>query len=178
MYNYGLGRIALDGDDDVLDVLSFKAKVLLKKIKQLVKGYDWKQGLGSGSVGSIRRIQGMIALDGDDDLLDVLSFRAKVLSKKIKQLVNGYDWKQGLEFDPSEDPSSYHIPQLPAMSLFLSLTDDSLDSDIPDTPPSPTHGTPFTETTLSTKRSPTASCALRHRVMILTPGQPIPHGRP
>nr|GFC13260.1 hypothetical protein [Tanacetum cinerariifolium] len=51
-------------------------------------------------------------------------------------------------------------------------------SDIPDTPPSPTHGTPFTETTLSTQRSPTTSGALRHRVMILTPGQPIPHGRP
>nr|GEY96790.1 reverse transcriptase domain-containing protein [Tanacetum cinerariifolium] len=30
----------------------------------------------------------------------------------------------------------------------------------------------------STHRSPTASGALRRRVMILTPGQPIPHGRP
>ncbi|GJU37094.1 hypothetical protein Tco_1185448 [Tanacetum coccineum] len=30
----------------------------------------------------------------------------------------------------------------------------------PDTPPSPTHGTPFTKTTLSTQRSPTASGAL------------------
>ncbi|GJR03136.1 hypothetical protein Tco_0526120 [Tanacetum coccineum] len=54
------------------------------------------------------------------------------------------------EFDPSEDPSSDHIPPLPATSPFLSSTDDSSDSDIPDTPPSPTHGTPFTETTLST----------------------------
>ncbi|GJY56548.1 hypothetical protein Tco_0455663 [Tanacetum coccineum] len=61
---------------------------------------------------------------------------------------------------------------------FLSSTDDSSDSDIPDTPPSPTHGTPFTETTLSTQRSPTTSGALRRRVMILVPGQPIPHGRP
>ncbi|GJV35095.1 putative reverse transcriptase domain-containing protein [Tanacetum coccineum] len=60
---------------------------------------------------------------------------------------------------------------------FLSSTDDSLDSDIPDTPPSPTHGTPFTETTLSTQRSPVASGALRRRVMVLAPGQPIPHGR-
>ncbi|GKE90912.1 hypothetical protein Tco_1572007, partial [Tanacetum coccineum] len=64
------------------------------------------------------------------------------------------------EFDPSKDPSSDHIPPLPATSPFLSLTDYSSDSDIPDTPPSPTHGTPFTETTLSTQRSPTTSGAL------------------
>ncbi|GKA94200.1 putative reverse transcriptase domain-containing protein [Tanacetum coccineum] len=83
-----------------------------------------------------------------------------------------------MEFDPSEDPSSDHISPLPATLPFLSLTDDSSDTDIPDTPPSPTHGTPFTKTTLSTQRSPTASGALRRRVMILTPGQPIPHGRP
>ncbi|GKC07494.1 hypothetical protein Tco_0999104, partial [Tanacetum coccineum] len=47
----------------------------------------------------------------------------------------------------------------------------------PETPPSPTHGTPFTKTTLSTQRSPTASGALRRRVMVLASGQPIPHGR-
>ncbi|GKD95051.1 hypothetical protein Tco_1374888, partial [Tanacetum coccineum] len=74
------------------------------------------------------------------------------------------------EIDPSEDPSSDHIPPLPATSPFLSSTDDSSDSDIPDTPPTPTHGTPFTETTLSTQRSPTASGALRRRVMILSSG--------
>ncbi|GKA25830.1 hypothetical protein Tco_0711939 [Tanacetum coccineum] len=51
-----------------------------------------------------------------------------------------YSPASDMEFDPSEDPSSDHIPPLPATS----------DSDIPDTPPSPTHGTPFTETTLST----------------------------
>ncbi|GJY25121.1 putative reverse transcriptase domain-containing protein [Tanacetum coccineum] len=82
------------------------------------------------------------------------------------------------EFDPFEDPSSNPIPPLPPTSLFLSLTDDSSDSDIPDTPPSPTHGTPFTETTLSTQSTPVASGALQHRVMVLAPGQPIPHGRP
>nr|GEV95125.1 hypothetical protein [Tanacetum cinerariifolium] len=49
------------------------------------------------------------------------------------------------EIDSSEDPSSYHIPPLPSTSPFLSSTDDSSGSDIPDTPPSPTHGTPFTE---------------------------------
>ncbi|GJR37927.1 hypothetical protein Tco_1213611 [Tanacetum coccineum] len=82
------------------------------------------------------------------------------------------------EFDPSEDPSSDHIPPLPATSPFLSTIDDSLDSDIPDTPPSPTHGTPITKTTFSTQSSPVASGALRRRVMVLAPGQPIPHGRP
>nr|GEU77828.1 reverse transcriptase domain-containing protein [Tanacetum cinerariifolium] len=56
--------------------------------------------------------------------------------------------------DPSEDLSSNHIPSLLATSPLLSSIDDSLDSDTPDTPPSPTH------------------------VMILAPGQPIPHGRP
>ncbi|GJR61487.1 putative reverse transcriptase domain-containing protein [Tanacetum coccineum] len=54
------------------------------------------------------------------------------------------------EFDPSKDLSSDHIPPLRAISPFLSSTDDSYDSDIPDTPPSPTHDTPFTKTTLST----------------------------
>ncbi|GKA36185.1 hypothetical protein Tco_0722676, partial [Tanacetum coccineum] len=81
------------------------------------------------------------------------------------------------EFDPSEDSSSDHISPLPATSPFLLSTDDSSDSDIPDTPPSPTHGTPFTETTLSTQRSLTASGALQRRVMVLAPGQPIPHAR-
>ncbi|GKG26070.1 hypothetical protein Tco_0399216, partial [Tanacetum coccineum] len=47
-----------------------------------------------------------------------------------------------------------------AISPFLSSTDDTTDSDTPDIPPSPTHGTPFTETTLSTQRSPTTSGAL------------------
>ncbi|GJY50667.1 hypothetical protein Tco_0441514, partial [Tanacetum coccineum] len=79
------------------------------------------------------------------------------------------------EFDPSKDPSSDHIPPLPAISPFLSSADDTTDSDTPDTPPSPTHGTPFTETNLSTQRSPTASGTLRHRFMVLAPGQPIPH---
>ncbi|GJS19632.1 reverse transcriptase domain-containing protein [Tanacetum coccineum] len=69
-----------------------------------------------------------------------------------------------------------NIPPLPTISSFLSSADDTTDSDTPDTPPSPTHGTPFTETTLSTQRSPTTYGALRHRVMVLAPRQPIPHG--
>ncbi|GJV08022.1 hypothetical protein Tco_1345678 [Tanacetum coccineum] len=74
-----------------------------------------------------------------------------------------------MESDPSEDPSSGHIPPLPATSPFLSSTNDSSDSDIPDIPQSPTHGTPFTKTTLSTQRKrvgplPTHSLAVRHSV--------------
>ncbi|GJW32467.1 putative reverse transcriptase domain-containing protein [Tanacetum coccineum] len=79
------------------------------------------------------------------------------------------------ESDPSEDPSSDHIPPLPATLPFLSSDDDTTNSDSPDTPPSPTHGTPFTEITSSTQRSPVIP---RRRVMNLAPGQPIPHGRP
>nr|GEX35865.1 putative reverse transcriptase domain-containing protein [Tanacetum cinerariifolium] len=54
------------------------------------------------------------------------------------------------ESDPSKDPSSSHIPPLPAISPFLSSDDDTTDNDTPDTPPSPTHDTPFTEITAST----------------------------
>nr|GEY14381.1 hypothetical protein [Tanacetum cinerariifolium] len=79
------------------------------------------------------------------------------------------------ESDPSEDSASGHIPPLPATSSFLSLDDDTTDSDTPDTPLSPTHDTPFTEITASTQRSHVIP---RRRVMILSPGQPIPHGRP
>ncbi|GJT79260.1 putative reverse transcriptase domain-containing protein [Tanacetum coccineum] len=79
------------------------------------------------------------------------------------------------ESNPSEDPSSDHIPPLPATSPFLSSTNDTTDNDIPDIPPSSTHGTPCTEITSSTQKSPVIP---RHRVMILAPGQPIPHGRP
>nr|GFB30950.1 hypothetical protein [Tanacetum cinerariifolium] len=79
------------------------------------------------------------------------------------------------EFDPFEDPSSGHIPPLPATLPLLSSDDDTTDSDTPDTPPSPTYDTPFTEITTFTLRSPVIP---HRRVMILSPGQPIPHGRP
>nr|GEZ49580.1 hypothetical protein [Tanacetum cinerariifolium] len=83
-----------------------------------------------------------------------------------------YSHATDTESNPSEDPSSDHIPPLPAILPFLSSGDDTTDSDTPDTPPSPTHGTPFTEITSSTQRSPVMP---HRRVMILTPGQPIPH---
>ncbi|GJU66639.1 hypothetical protein Tco_1252898 [Tanacetum coccineum] len=91
------------------------------------------------------------------------------------QLPPDYSLASDSESDPSKDPSSDHIPPLPAISPFLSSADDTTDSDTPDTPPSPTHGTPFTEITSSTQRSPVIP---HRRVMILAPGQPIPHGRP
>ncbi|GKB47841.1 hypothetical protein Tco_0898594 [Tanacetum coccineum] len=50
-----------------------------------------------------------------------------------------------------------------------------IDIDIPDTPPSPTHGIPFTKTTLCTQSTPVSSGALRRRVMVLATGQPFPH---
>ncbi|GJW26329.1 hypothetical protein Tco_0040140 [Tanacetum coccineum] len=78
------------------------------------------------------------------------------------------------ESDPAEDPSSDHITPLPAISPFLSSDDDPTDSDTPDTPSSPTYGTPFTEIIASTQRSPIIP---HRRVMLLAPGQPIPHGR-
>ncbi|GJV60617.1 hypothetical protein Tco_1466717 [Tanacetum coccineum] len=86
-----------------------------------------------------------------------------------------YSHASDLESDPSEDPSSDHIPPLPATSPFLSSDDDPTDSDTPDTPSSPTHDTPFIEITASTQRSPIIP---RHRVMLLASGQPIPYGRP
>ncbi|GKE82607.1 hypothetical protein Tco_1552607, partial [Tanacetum coccineum] len=75
------------------------------------------------------------------------------------------------ESNPSEDPSLDHIPPLPAISPFLSSADDTTNSDTPDIPPSPIYGTPFTEITSSTQRSPVIP---HRRVMILAPGQPIP----
>nr|GEV12548.1 hypothetical protein [Tanacetum cinerariifolium] len=44
-----------------------------------------------------------------------------------------------LKSDPFEDLSPDRIPPLPATLPFLSSTDDSSESDTPDTPPSPTH---------------------------------------
>ncbi|GKD52004.1 hypothetical protein Tco_1280980, partial [Tanacetum coccineum] len=45
-----------------------------------------------------------------------------------------YSPASDMEFDPSEDPSSDHIPPLPTISLFLSSINDTTDSDTPDTP--------------------------------------------
>ncbi|GJY31484.1 hypothetical protein Tco_0414979, partial [Tanacetum coccineum] len=67
------------------------------------------------------------------------------------------------ESDPSEDPSSDHIPPLPAISPFLSSDDDPTGSDTPSMGGN------------SGQRSPIIP---RRRVMLLAPGQPIPHGRP
>nr|GFB39050.1 hypothetical protein [Tanacetum cinerariifolium] len=65
-----------------------------------------------------------------------------------------YSLASEAESGPSEDPSSSHIPPLPAVSPFLSSDDNTTNSDTPDTPPSPTYDTPFIEITDSTHRSP------------------------
>nr|GEW57849.1 hypothetical protein [Tanacetum cinerariifolium] len=80
-----------------------------------------------------------------------------------------YSLASDTETDPSEDPLPDHIPPLPTTSPFLSSTDNSSDSDIPNTPPSTTHGTPFTDTSLSTQRKrvgplPTHLLVVRHSV--------------
>nr|GEV22670.1 homeodomain-like protein [Tanacetum cinerariifolium] len=71
---------------------------------------------------------------------------------------------------PTIPPSSDYTPAspdyTPASPDYSPVSDMESDpsedsSDIPDTPPSSTHGTPFTETTLSTQRSSATSGALR-----------------
>ncbi|GJQ99628.1 reverse transcriptase domain-containing protein, partial [Tanacetum coccineum] len=90
-----------------------------------------------------------------------------------------YSPTSDMEFDPSEDPSLDHIPPLPTISPFLSSVDDTTDSD--------TLHTPITYLWLNTihlRRPFILRCTynigalLRRRVIILAPGQPIPHGRP
>ncbi|GKC00985.1 AAA-ATPase ASD, mitochondrial-like protein, partial [Tanacetum coccineum] len=108
----------------------------------------------------------------------VILFETPIIAPTIRPSTNytpaslDYLPASNSESDPSEDPSSDHIPPLPAISPFLSSADDTTESD---TPPSPTHGMPFTEITSSTQRPPIIP---RRRVMILSPRQPIPHGRP
>ncbi|GJT67424.1 hypothetical protein Tco_1018904 [Tanacetum coccineum] len=71
-----------------------------------------------------------------------------------------------------------HIPPLPATSPFLSSTDDSSNSDTPDTPPSPTHMIPPVEVAPPSSRIlPTSPSVRGRRVLIVSPGQTIPYGR-
>ncbi|GJS84701.1 putative reverse transcriptase domain-containing protein [Tanacetum coccineum] len=114
-----------------------------------------------------------ISLDSSKDSVGIPAGR--VILFDYTPVSPDYSPASDLESDPSKDPSSDHIPPLTATSLFLSSDNDTTDSDSPDIPPPPTHGTPFTEITSSTQRSPVIP---RRRVMILAPGQPIPHGRP
>nr|GEX63383.1 hypothetical protein [Tanacetum cinerariifolium] len=68
-------RIALDGDDDVLDVLNFGAKVCGAYVETNECSFK-----DDKAIGKRLRFEKRIALDGDDDVLDVLdvlSFRAK-----------------------------------------------------------------------------------------------------
>ncbi|GJX52025.1 hypothetical protein Tco_0280394 [Tanacetum coccineum] len=65
--------------------------------------------------------------------------------------------------DPSEDPSSDHIPQLPVTLPFISSTDDSSESGTPDTPPLPTHEIPPVEVAPPTSQILPAPFCVRHR---------------
>ncbi|GKC64407.1 hypothetical protein Tco_1097005, partial [Tanacetum coccineum] len=122
-----------------------------------------------------------ISLDSSEDSVETPAGRTPIITPTIPPSPDytpaapDYSPASDSESDPFEDTSSDHIPPLPAILPFLSSDDDTIDSDTPDTPPSPTHGTPFTEITASTQRSPIIP---RCWVMILSPGQPIPHGRP
>nr|GEW61494.1 hypothetical protein [Tanacetum cinerariifolium] len=102
----------------------------------------------------------------------VIPIETPIIAPIIPPASPDYSPASETESNPSEDPSSCHIPPLPAVLPFLSSDDDTTDSDTPDTPPSPTHGTPFTKITSSTQRSLVIP---RRRVMILAPGQLIPH---
>ncbi|GKB53491.1 hypothetical protein Tco_0904244, partial [Tanacetum coccineum] len=77
--------------------------------------------------------------------------------------------------DSSEDSVGTPARRVILFGTIPTTIPDTTDSNTPDTLPSPTHDTPFTEITASTQRSPIIP---RRRVMILSPGQPIPHGRP
>nr|GEX17415.1 hypothetical protein [Tanacetum cinerariifolium] len=81
------------------------------------------------------------------------------LSPDYTPVSHDYSHAPDTELDLSEDPPSDHIPPLPAILPFLSSIVDTTYSD---TPPSPTHGTPFTKITSSTQISPIIP---HHRVM-------------
>ncbi|GKD81927.1 hypothetical protein Tco_1348766, partial [Tanacetum coccineum] len=121
-----------------------------------------------------------ISSDSSEDSVGTPAGRTPIITPTIPpspdytQASPDYSPASDSESDTYEDPSSDHIPPLPAISLFLSLDDDTTDNDTPDTPPSPTHCMPFTEITASTQRLPIIP---RCRVMILSPRQPIPYGR-
>ncbi|GJT68275.1 hypothetical protein Tco_1019755 [Tanacetum coccineum] len=91
------------------------------------------------------------------------------------------DYSPASDMEPnlSEDPSSGHILPLLATSPFLSSTDDSSDSDTPNTPPSPTHEIlPAKVVPPAIQILPAPFGVCRKRVAILSPGQPIPYGQP
>ncbi|GKD92747.1 hypothetical protein Tco_1372584 [Tanacetum coccineum] len=92
-----------------------------------------------------------VSLDSSEDSTDttVIPTEIPIIAPTIPSSPDytpaspNYSPASDTEFDPSEDPSSDHIPPLLAISPFLSSTNDTIDSDTPDTPPSPTHGIPL-----------------------------------
>nr|GEY81111.1 hypothetical protein [Tanacetum cinerariifolium] len=66
------------------------------------------------------------------------------------------------ESDPSEDPSSGHIPPSPVVSPFLSSDDDTTNSDTPDTPPSPTHDDSARDSSSDSSSEASSDSSSRH----------------
>ncbi|GKC90803.1 hypothetical protein Tco_1151452, partial [Tanacetum coccineum] len=81
---------------------------------------------------------------------------------------------------PTISPITSTIPPTPPTTHYTSsfIHTDSSDDDTPDTPPSPTHEIPPVKVAPAASRILPASPGVRHRrVTIVSPRQPIPHGR-
>ncbi|GKB93548.1 hypothetical protein Tco_0979685, partial [Tanacetum coccineum] len=82
---------------------------------------------------------------------------------------------------PTISPITSTIPPIahPTHYTSLFIHTDSFDDDTPDTPPSPTHEIPPVEVAPPTGQIlPAPFGVRRRRVTIVSPGQPIPYGRP
>ncbi|GJR81869.1 hypothetical protein Tco_0152654 [Tanacetum coccineum] len=81
---------------------------------------------------------------------------------------------------PTISPITSTIPPTAPTTHYTSpfIYIDSSDDDKPDTPPSPTHEIPPVEVAPPSQIPPASLGVRRRRVPIVSPGQPIPHGRP
>ncbi|GJW41372.1 hypothetical protein Tco_0067217 [Tanacetum coccineum] len=142
------------------DRLVFRAKIMPPKVTTRSAGRSTtaprgrRMGRRTGRGGGrTREPRGRGPVWGCDKLVS----RAKVIENQVMAIsvisISSDSSEDSVGTPAGRDPSSDHIPPLPATSPFLSSDDDTTDSDTPVTPPSPTHGTPFTEITASTQRS-------------------------
>ncbi|GKB99330.1 hypothetical protein Tco_0985467, partial [Tanacetum coccineum] len=81
---------------------------------------------------------------------------------------------------PTISPITSTIPPTAPTMHYTSpfIYTDSSDDDTPNTPPSPTHKIPLVEVAPPSQIPPASPGVCRRRVPIVSPGQPIPHGRP
>nr|GEU55729.1 putative reverse transcriptase domain-containing protein [Tanacetum cinerariifolium] len=148
----------------------FRQGIVLEQVKKMISctneskplalSWGWTSRLDYGvRVMAISVI--LVSSDSSEDSTDtiVIPTKTPIIAPTIPPSPDytpaslDYSHASETESDPFEDPSLCHIPSLPAVSPFLSSDDDTTDNDTPDTPPSPTHVTPFIEITASTKRS-------------------------